>query len=139
MCSLAAAFGLVLLGGLVVADAPLSLRSMTLLAALLGLVHGTLNGSGMGLSAAAAVALFGLAATVFLWSSWLPPSASPCACLGRGLPCVSAAAGLRPAACCCSDGRLAGLERGQANLDQGPVGESWFACYRAAMKLGSRT
>ena len=66
MCSLAAAFGLVLLGGLVVADAPLSLRSMTLLAALLGLVHGTLNGSGMGLSAAAAVALFGLAATVFV-------------------------------------------------------------------------
>jgi len=62
----AAAFWLVLLGGLVVADAPLSLRSMTLLAALLGLVHGALNGSGMGLSTAAVVALFGLAATVFV-------------------------------------------------------------------------
>jgi urease accessory protein len=64
--ALAAAFWLVLLGGLVVADAPLSLRSMTLLAALLGVVHGTLNGSGMGLSAAAIVALLGLAATVFV-------------------------------------------------------------------------
>lgn len=62
----AAAFWLLLLGGLVVADAPLSLRSMTLLGALLGLVHGTLNGTGMGLSAAAAVALLGLAATVFV-------------------------------------------------------------------------
>ena len=63
---LAAAFWLLLLGGLVVADAKLSLRSMTLLAALLGLVHGTFNGTGMGLSAAAVVALFGLAATVFV-------------------------------------------------------------------------
>lgn len=63
---LAAAFWLVLLGGLVVADAPLSLRSMTLLGAVLGLVHGWLNGTGMGLSAAAAVALLGLTATVFV-------------------------------------------------------------------------
>jgi hydrogenase/urease accessory protein HupE len=62
---LAAAFWL-LLGGLVVADAKLSLRSMTLLAALLGLVHGWLNGSGMGLSATAVVALLGLSATVFV-------------------------------------------------------------------------
>ena len=65
---LAAAFWLLLLGGLVVADAKLSLRSMTLLAAVLGLVHGTLNGTGMGLSAAAVVALLGLAATVFVVS-----------------------------------------------------------------------
>jgi hydrogenase/urease accessory protein HupE len=64
--ALAAAFWLVLLGGLVVADARLSLRSMTLLAAALGLVHGTLNGTGMGLSAAAVVALLGLTATVFV-------------------------------------------------------------------------
>jgi urease accessory protein len=63
---LAAAFWLLLLGGLVVADAKLSLRSITLLAAVLGLVHGTLNGSGMGLSATAVVALLGLAATVFV-------------------------------------------------------------------------
>jgi hydrogenase/urease accessory protein HupE len=63
---LAAAFWLLLLGGLVVADAKLSLRSMTLLAAVLGLVHGWLNGTGMGLSAAAVVALLGLTVTVFV-------------------------------------------------------------------------
>lgn len=63
---LAAAFWLLLLGGLVVADAKLSLRAMTLLAALIGLVHGWLNGTGMGLSVAAVVALLGLAATVFV-------------------------------------------------------------------------
>jgi hydrogenase/urease accessory protein HupE len=63
---LAAACWFVLLGGLVVADAKLSLRSMTLLGAVLGLVHGTLNGTGMGLSAAAVVALLGLAGTVFV-------------------------------------------------------------------------
>jgi hydrogenase/urease accessory protein HupE len=61
-----AAFWLVLLGGLVVADAKLSLRALTVLAALLGLVHGTLNGSGMGLSATAIVAALGLAAAVFV-------------------------------------------------------------------------
>jgi hydrogenase/urease accessory protein HupE len=37
-----------LLGGLVIADAKLSLHVMTGLAALLGLVHGYLNGTGMG-------------------------------------------------------------------------------------------
>jgi hydrogenase/urease accessory protein HupE len=63
---LAAAFWLLLMGGLVVADAKLSLRSMTLLGAVLGLVHGYLNGTGMGLSAAAVVALLGLAAAVFV-------------------------------------------------------------------------
>ena len=55
-----------LLGGLVVADAKLSLRSMTALSALLGLVHGYLNGTGMGLSAQAIVATLGLAAAVFV-------------------------------------------------------------------------
>ena len=55
-----------LLGGLVVADAKLSLRSMTALAALLGLVHGYLNGTGMGWSAASIVAALGLAAAVFV-------------------------------------------------------------------------
>lgn len=63
---LAAAFWFVLLGGLVVADAKLSLRSMTALGALLGLVHGYLNGTGMGLSAAAIGAALGLAAAVFV-------------------------------------------------------------------------
>jgi urease accessory protein len=55
-----------LLGGLVVADVKLSPRSMTALAALLGLVHGYVNGTGMGLSAASIVAALGLAAAVFV-------------------------------------------------------------------------
>ena len=61
-----ASFWFVLLGGLVVADAKLSLRSLTALGALLGLVHGYLNGTGMGLSAQAIVAALGLAAAVFV-------------------------------------------------------------------------
>ena len=48
------------------ADAKLSLRSMTALCALLGLFHGYLNGTGMGLSAHAIVATLGLAAAVFV-------------------------------------------------------------------------
>jgi hydrogenase/urease accessory protein HupE len=63
---LAAAFWFVLLGGLVVADAKLSLRAMTVLAALLGLVHGYLNGTGLGLSVTAIVAALGLTAAVFV-------------------------------------------------------------------------
>jgi hydrogenase/urease accessory protein HupE len=55
-----------LLGGLVVADVKLSPRSMTALAALLGLVHGYVNGTGMGLSAPSIVAALGLAAAVFI-------------------------------------------------------------------------
>jgi urease accessory protein len=58
--------GFLLLGGLVVADAKLSLRTLTALSALLGLVHGYLNGSGMGLSVSAMVAALGLAAAVFV-------------------------------------------------------------------------
>ena len=54
------------LGGLVVADAKLSLRAMTALGALLGLVHGYLNGAGMGLSLSAVVAALGLASAVFV-------------------------------------------------------------------------
>ena len=64
--ALGASFWLLLLGGLVVADAKLSLRAMTTLSALLGLVHGYLNGAGMGLSAAAIVAALGLASAVFV-------------------------------------------------------------------------
>ena len=64
--TLGASFWFLLLGGLVVADAKLSLRSMTALCAFLGLVHGYLNGSGMGLSAAAIVAALGLTAAVFV-------------------------------------------------------------------------
>lgn len=64
--TLMTSFWLILLGGLVVADVKLSLRSMTLLCALLGLVHGYLNGTGMGLSAPAIVAALGLTAAVFV-------------------------------------------------------------------------
>ena len=55
-----------LLGGLVAADARLSLRVTTALAALLGLAHGYLNGTGMGLSASAIVAVLVLVSAVFV-------------------------------------------------------------------------
>jgi hydrogenase/urease accessory protein HupE len=55
-----------LLGGLVIADAKLSLSTMTALAALFGLVHGYLNGTGMGQSAFAVAAVFGLTSGVFV-------------------------------------------------------------------------
>jgi len=61
-----ASFWFLLLGGLVVADVKLSLRSMTALAALLGLVHGYFNGTGMGLSAQSILAAVGLAAAIFV-------------------------------------------------------------------------
>jgi len=55
-----------LLGGLVVADAKLSPRSVTALCAILGLFHGYLNGTGMGLSAQSMEAALGLSAAVFV-------------------------------------------------------------------------
>jgi hydrogenase/urease accessory protein HupE len=55
-----------LLGGLLAADAKLSLRVTTALAALLGLYHGYLNGTGMGLFETAAVAVVGLVFAVFV-------------------------------------------------------------------------
>jgi urease accessory protein len=64
--TLGAAFWFLMMGGLVLADAKLSLRTMTALTALLGLVHGYFNGTGMGLTAHAIVAAFGLAAAVFV-------------------------------------------------------------------------
>ena len=63
---LGASFWFLALGGLVVADAKLSLRAMTALSAVLGLVHGYFNGAGMGLSMSAVVAVIGLAAAVFI-------------------------------------------------------------------------
>jgi urease accessory protein len=56
----------VVLGILVAADAPLPERTTTGLATLLGLQHGWLNGSGMDRAGAAAVALVGLTAAVFV-------------------------------------------------------------------------
>jgi len=62
----AAAFWFLLLGGLLVVDAKLSLRSMTALAALLGVAHGHLNGRGIVVSTSAVAALVGLTAAVFV-------------------------------------------------------------------------
>ena len=55
-----------LLGGLVIADAKVSLSAMTALAALLGFFHGYLNGTGMGQSGFAVVAVLGLTSGVFV-------------------------------------------------------------------------
>jgi len=55
-----------LLGGLLAADAKLSLQVTTVLAALLGLHHGFLNGIGMGPPGVTTLALLGLAFAVFV-------------------------------------------------------------------------
>jgi hydrogenase/urease accessory protein HupE len=61
-----AAAWFLLLGGLLAADAKLSLRMTTAIAALLGLYHGYLNGEGMGGFETAAIALLGLVFAVFV-------------------------------------------------------------------------
>jgi len=61
-----AAAWFLLVGGLLAADAKISLRATTALAALLGLYHGYLNGTGMGQFETAAVALLGLVFAVFV-------------------------------------------------------------------------
>ncbi len=63
---LLAAVWFLLIGGCLAADAKLSLRATTALAALLGLYHGYLNGTGLGLSFTAAGALLGLIFAVFV-------------------------------------------------------------------------
>ncbi|HEY6388455.1 MAG TPA: HupE/UreJ family protein, partial [Candidatus Acidoferrum sp.] len=55
-----------LVGGLLAADAKLSLRITTALAALLGFYHGYLNGTGLGTSFGSAVVLLGLVFSVFV-------------------------------------------------------------------------
>ena len=60
------AFWFLLLGGLLAADAKLSLRVTTALAALLGLYHGYLNGTGLGVSGTSATVLLGLIFAVFV-------------------------------------------------------------------------
>jgi hydrogenase/urease accessory protein HupE len=62
---LMAAAWFLLLGGLLAADAGLSLSLTTALAALLGLYHGYLNGNGMGRFDIAVVALLGLVFAIF--------------------------------------------------------------------------
>lgn len=61
-----AAAWFLMLGGLLAADAKVSLRTTTALAALLGLYHGYLNGTGMGQFEAASVALLGLVFAIFV-------------------------------------------------------------------------
>ena len=61
-----AAAWFLLLGGLLAADAKLSLRATTGLSVLLGLYHGYLNGAGMGQFDTAALALIGLVFGVFV-------------------------------------------------------------------------
>jgi urease accessory protein len=60
------AFWFLLLGGLLAADAKLSLQVITGLAALLGLYHGYLNGTGLGLSGTSAAFILGLIFAVFV-------------------------------------------------------------------------
>jgi len=59
------AISFVLLGGLVAADVRLSLGATTVLAALLGLVHGYLNGTAMAVPGLGASGLVGIVAAVF--------------------------------------------------------------------------
>lgn len=61
-----AAAWFLLLGGLLAADAKLSLRMMTGMALLAGLYHGYLNGAGIGQFETASVALLGLVFAVFV-------------------------------------------------------------------------
>jgi hydrogenase/urease accessory protein HupE len=60
------ALSFLLFGGLLAADAKLSLRITTALAALLGIYHGFLNGTGMGPLGVATLALVGLVFAVFV-------------------------------------------------------------------------
>ena len=60
------AFGLLLVGVLVATDAKLSLLATTALVAIVGLVHGYFNGTGMGVSGAAVVAALGLVFAIFV-------------------------------------------------------------------------
>ena len=55
-----------LLGGLLAADAKLSTPAITVLAGVIGLFHGYLNGAGMGRPEDAALALLGIAFAVFV-------------------------------------------------------------------------
>jgi hydrogenase/urease accessory protein HupE len=57
---------MLLLGALVAADLRLSVSAIMALAALLGISHGFLNGSGIGASAGAPEALVGMAGTIFV-------------------------------------------------------------------------
>jgi urease accessory protein len=59
-----------LLGGLLAADAKLSLRTTAVLAALIGLLHGYLNGAAMERPEVGAIALLGLVCAVFVLATF---------------------------------------------------------------------
>jgi hydrogenase/urease accessory protein HupE len=61
-----AAISFLLFGGLVAANANLSLRAITLLAVLLGLLHGGMNGAGVRLNGSVLVAYAGLVGGIFI-------------------------------------------------------------------------
>jgi urease accessory protein len=65
---------LLALGVLVALDAKIPLAATTAIAALLGVVHGYSNGSGMNLTAPVVIALLGLATSVFVATA-LPAAA----------------------------------------------------------------
>jgi len=93
------AISCLLLGGLLAADARLSLRATTVLAALVGLFHGYLNGAGMGQPGVGAGPFLAWSLRYLFWSPspllWL----SGCAGLGLALLWASLIAGSPPAAC----------------------------------------
>lgn len=60
------AISFLLLGGLVAADAKVSLQMLTAIAALLGFFHGYLNGAAMRQPVVGSIALIGLVSTVFV-------------------------------------------------------------------------
>jgi len=60
------ALWLILLGGLLAANANLSLRAATATAALVGMVHGYLNGTGMVRSVSSYVSMLGVVVAVFV-------------------------------------------------------------------------
>ena len=64
--AIVSAIWFLLLGGLLAADAKVSLRVTTGLAVLLGLYHGYLNGAGLGLNISSAAVLLGLIFAVFV-------------------------------------------------------------------------
>ena len=61
-----ASLSFLIFGGLVAANAQLSLPTTSLLAALLGLLHGYLNGAGMRFTSSVVVAYLGLVTGIFI-------------------------------------------------------------------------
>jgi hydrogenase/urease accessory protein HupE len=67
----------VVFGALVAMDARVSIAVTTVLAALLGMLHGYLNGAAMARPGLGATALFGIAAAVFMLSALAASSIVP--------------------------------------------------------------